>query len=469
MPVRKKQLIARPGGLRRKLGIPNPISYFFLADTISKNWKEIELFTNQSNISLSTPIQKSGNSRAISPRCDIRHLPYHRISQQTTAKYIVRTDISNFYHSIYTHSIPWALHSKPIAKKNRKSDLLGNMLDRAVQALQDNQTIGIPIGPDTSLIIAEILLTDIDCELQKKLNLTGFRFFDDFEFVAETKDYAEKILSYLDTLLDSYELRLNPKKTVILELPVPSEDTWASELRFFPFNNTKIRQESVLRRYFDRAIELHKMNPDKYVLKYAAARLKSIKVDQSCWDTYQKLMIQIAISEPGSFEIVAKQFIKYCEDGFKANIELLNQAVHSIIDYHSCYNHSSEVAWAIWIALLFRIKLKNETTSKILEMEDSVTMLMVLHAVKENLISESVNIPEWCNFTTSDDLFEEHWLLAYEINSNKMFSSLGLSNITKYDPCFKYLIDHQVTFYDFKAIDRFKKASVKELEFDWYY
>jgi hypothetical protein len=33
--------LARPGGLRRPLGIPNPISYFELARVLSANWKEI--------------------------------------------------------------------------------------------------------------------------------------------------------------------------------------------------------------------------------------------------------------------------------------------------------------------------------------------------------------------------------------------------------------------------------------------
>jgi len=29
-------------------------------------------------------------------------------------KYLIKTDIKNFYPSIYTHSIPWALHDKAV-------------------------------------------------------------------------------------------------------------------------------------------------------------------------------------------------------------------------------------------------------------------------------------------------------------------------------------------------------------------
>ena len=46
-------------------------------------------------------------------------------------KFTIHTDITDCYSSIYTHSIPWALHSKKIAKKkeNRNSYIIGNIID----------------------------------------------------------------------------------------------------------------------------------------------------------------------------------------------------------------------------------------------------------------------------------------------------------------------------------------------------
>ncbi len=45
-------------------------------------------------------------------------------------KYIVKTDITNFYSSIYTHSIGWALHGREKAFKDKEYALLGNKIDR---------------------------------------------------------------------------------------------------------------------------------------------------------------------------------------------------------------------------------------------------------------------------------------------------------------------------------------------------
>lgn len=47
--------LARPGGLRRPLKIPNPISYFVLADIIASNWTTIKNHTWAVRLSASRP------------------------------------------------------------------------------------------------------------------------------------------------------------------------------------------------------------------------------------------------------------------------------------------------------------------------------------------------------------------------------------------------------------------------------
>ena len=47
---------------------------------------------------------------------------------------------------------------------------LGARLDKAVRKGQDNQTVGIPVGPDTFRVIAEIVAVSIDARVQAELN-----------------------------------------------------------------------------------------------------------------------------------------------------------------------------------------------------------------------------------------------------------------------------------------------------------
>ena len=104
-----------------------------------------------------------------------------RILRSTCSRHLLQVDISRFYHSIYTHSIAWALHGKAQAKANRSRSLYGNALDEDVRKTRDGQTMGVPIGPDTSRIISEIVAAAIDLDLQQRLGeVVGVRWVDDY-------------------------------------------------------------------------------------------------------------------------------------------------------------------------------------------------------------------------------------------------------------------------------------------------
>lgn len=56
--------LARPGGLRRPLKIPHPISYFALADLIAANWTEIAAHTGAHRLSATRPYVMKSSDRA---------------------------------------------------------------------------------------------------------------------------------------------------------------------------------------------------------------------------------------------------------------------------------------------------------------------------------------------------------------------------------------------------------------------
>jgi hypothetical protein len=123
---------------------------------------------------------------------------------------------------------------------------------------QDQQTVGIPIGPDTSLVMAELIMQRCDDELLAKLpGLKGHRFIDDYELSFQTRTEAENAFHILDTCLSKFELALNPKKTLVLELPLQLEAAWATELKRFTFSrNSQLGQAADLTNYFSRAYSL---------------------------------------------------------------------------------------------------------------------------------------------------------------------------------------------------------------------
>ena len=202
--------LARVGTLRRKLSIPNPISYFQLAEVIDTHQQALLVHVAASKFSLTTPQATPGIQRAIDPVRDWGYPPIARSLCRASARYVLQTDIANFYPSIYTHVIPWALHSKSVAKQNRNTfNLLGNVLDLIIRNSQEQQTLGIHIGPDCSLVIAEIILSAVDAALLSTGAVNGFRYLDDYEFGFATYSEGEQALADLQGVLRAYPTTLD--------------------------------------------------------------------------------------------------------------------------------------------------------------------------------------------------------------------------------------------------------------------
>src|SRR5271165_783641 len=202
--------------LRRSLSIPNPLHQCMAAAQIATEWRALHKFCLQSPLSLSVPIL--GGSRAIVARDDLSRQPLFRAQRSVGARYLLKTDIARFYPSIYTHSIPWALHGKDAAR--RDSSLYGNDIDERVRESQDKQTGGVPIGPDTSYLIAEVIATSIDIAMEKRVGtLHGTRFIDDYHLYFDSYNDAEAGLAALHEAAASLELEVNDLKTEIIPTP----------------------------------------------------------------------------------------------------------------------------------------------------------------------------------------------------------------------------------------------------------
>jgi hypothetical protein len=158
--------LSRTGLSRRRLSIPNPIPYFNLCTAISNNWQDIRQKIWKSPLSITKPINRGAYNRALAPQTDLGSVIEVRAHSRRSAGYLLRADVSEFYPTIYTHSVPWAIHSKATAKADHSNALYGNVIDTYLRNAQDGQTIGIPIGPDTSLVISELILSQVDQTLK---------------------------------------------------------------------------------------------------------------------------------------------------------------------------------------------------------------------------------------------------------------------------------------------------------------
>lgn len=213
----------------RKYEIINPLLYVSTVNAITEinNWKILkERFSafQTPNIScLNLPLgikNKKRRARAEMSRWTA-DIEYKSLALSMEYNFIYHTDISDCYGSIYTHSIAWAIHTKPVAKTNKNNySLLGNKLDQHIQAMRNGQTNGIPQGSILMDFIAELILGYADLELHNKLKdllkdnqYKILRYRDDYRIFVKESIHGEIILRTLSEVLLELGFRLNVAKT----------------------------------------------------------------------------------------------------------------------------------------------------------------------------------------------------------------------------------------------------------------
>ena len=429
--------------LRRSLSIPNPLHHFMVSDEIASNWKKLNSFCSQSPLSLSVPTVST--TRALVHRRDLNQMPVFRAQKSIGSRYLLRTDIARFYPSIYTHSIPWALHGKTAARADKKFVLLGNRLDLWTRETQDKQTGGIPIGPDTSFLIGELIGTALDLELIKKMpTLRGVRSVDDYYLYFNSVAAAESALATLHEIARKFELEINDPKTEIIELPDTLEPAWKSELRSLSIRPSGQPQVTDLLSLFDRAFERARLFPSDNVLTYAAKQVLGADITAENWQVCEALLLKAALSEPTMLSVLEDVYEKFA--AYYTDSGPVTETLESICGYHAPLQQGNEVAWALWLAKKLGISISKTLGDKIARVDDDIVALVALDLIEEGLLQTS-NLNLWRGFANSANLYEEHWLLAYEAQMHGWLSTDQKPDYVAADPFFSILQNHGVRFY----------------------
>ena len=457
--------LARVGTLKRTLGVANPIHQFRIAKEIVDNWVQISTIIEGSPISISKPHIQGIGHRAFKRKIGLDELPIHRARARATSRHILKTDLSRFYHSIYTHSIPWAIHGKLVAKRDKSFNLLGNRLDKILRDGQDAQTMGIPVGPDTSFVIAEILLASVDKRLAEQISLNGYRYMDDYELCFSSRAMAEKALTTLEELLSDYELSLNPAKTFLLETPEPLSSSWSSELQRISIRDDEQHQISDIIIFFNKGFELSKEHPSSTVLKYCVSRIASIDFSEDNWKTVQDSVLQCRISEPGVIPKGLDVLIAQKQRGKDIDQQKLKEALATIVLSKSHIRLSSEIAWSIWGSIVFDLMIPQDVCLQIAKSTDPIVALLFLDARDKGLTEGDFDIVQWSTGMTTEDLYGRQWLLSYEAKIKGWLNSFNCNNHLNSDSNFNFMQNKNVSFYDGNAKDHYVYVPPDNFEF----
>lgn len=444
---------SRSINIPRLISIPHPESYWHLCRFIREHWRKINEHIGQPKI-------KTGYCH-VRKMQDKNHIfeignypPIERKKEDAGSgyalgcKYVVKADISNFFPSIYSHSIPWAIDGKNESKQNhsRGVETWADCLDKVSRSLKSAETNGLLIGPHTSNIISEIILTKIDSLLQEKGHKKIIRHIDDYVYYAKDEKDANEFLMILDVYLKEFELHLNPRKTEIVSLSEFHTPHWRNKLFQFKFPESKIIGFSSINSYIDYALEIAGELGDYAILKYAIMVVSDKKLSPRAKKLYIEKILSLSLHYPYLLQVlethVFKKFANREPDCFKGFLKYQ-------LEIALQHGFTDALAFVFYYAIRYKVKMAliNENiVGKIVNLNDCISMTLAYEYMKSirsrhiNHLEEKAREINKIYDPKNPREVDQFWLFLYQV--------LGESELK--DQFLRKLKKHQVEFVKFQ-------------------
>ncbi len=442
-------------GPLRTFGVINPASYMLLSRFIADNWSEISSIYRLSGCSGARPKfpRLDAEGRAI----ETATLASKRQSQRHLASsypVILGLDINRFYGSIYTHSIPWSVLGKHEAKRRyRLRTLAGHWsdtLDTLVRNCNQRQTIGLPIGPDTSRIVSELILSRIDAEL----TATGsglaspqiYHNIDDYQIGCLGIGEAEDAQSRFVRTISRYELRLNDFKTSVDHGISFSPSNFQRHFDIL----SRQRGGNFVEHFFEILYSQVPLHPNTNVVGYALKRFARRLAGNSQRDLVREYLQRLVFAAPHQARWILPLLLGfYRAEGVNSEIRRL---VGWGVETCARRNDVGSLLWFLYAAIFLRMRLSASMCAQCLGMSNELVDLVLFHGRHEGLFSFSIG--EMRNRYRSNDFATAAWLPIYEVGRRGWDTSTSFAKIgTADDPngLYEHLRNADVEFY---LIDR---------------
>ena len=445
------------GGQRRIFSTPNPLFFIDAAAYFNKHRKQYSKYLQRSHFSKSIPIFDINNDRFLHIES---HSEFTRFRRKilSSSRYVVKTDIARFFPSIYTHSISWAVHGKSQSKSDHQagsSRLFANRLDYLIRQAQDQQTIGIPVGPDTSRIVSELIAGAVDESFIAEVGpeVRGARLVDDVYLGAKNYDEAENLLSSYRDSLRQYELDVNENKTSIIEAKFDLEPFWPVDIRrelegFSGVRRSKSQRHDLVT-YLDEVIRTANEQNDDGIIKYAIRKMDQLELWKRYWDAIEAFLIRAAIVFPHCVDYVTRVVIWY-NRRHGVDSATWKHVCETIIRSHARLGNDSEVVWSCWLLKEIGEPLNKRLCEEVIRRCGPYSVLLALDLFSQGLVEGKFPKTMIYDRLGKSPMLGSDWILSYE--AERSFGlRLKKKNRNEYG-VIGDLIDGGVEFYNSSAV-----------------
>lgn len=475
------EVLSKPkrGYERRNLHITHPIPQALLVKEISENWKALQKWLSRQAFSIDE-ISVSGKYERGIKEINFNAHREKSFYLEATADWLVKTDITRFYPSVYTHSIPWAAYGKERVK-NGMGYYKGSFADRVdvlVRACNRNQTIGIPIGPETSRIIAEVISSRIDTDFQSfKLDLSDHsidRLQDDWNVGARTLEQAEDVITCISAIYRSYGLEINGSKTSVDHIITAKRKTWISEIGAFLSHKSGSLRGARLREFITMTLRLQSDFQSEPIVSYALSVIERTGLMNPDIREIESFLLKAAVIAPSSMDKICRIILNLQHKSGAVSAERIGRRFILLAERNLEKGHHFEAIWLLYTLRGLKRPFKSESLCQLSERASSSALSLLLLDMKQMQMGiGTLPKKEWAAQISSDGILRDwSWLLAYEafrkgwlkdtkgLLKEPFFAAMDVNDIVFYDPKRNIPTSHSVV----RRATKLRKRQSVEME-----
>lgn len=412
-PSRSATYNASKRGLtRRVFSAVHPSTGHDMAEFVASHWADVTTFFGTANTSFSTPTHETDADRALVINSHMA-LEEEKVNRLSAYRFIAATDVARFYHSIYTHSIPWAFHGKAISKADRNvrsAAVFFNRADWLIRNGQDGQTVGIPVGPDMSRVFAEVIGTAIDLEFARRLDgidCTVLRHVDDIWIGANSHADAEHALSRYREAIREFELDINENKTRMFAEDFSFSDFWPSEISGqieFAIDTPGRRAKDRLRSALEHAFAMAVSRNDDGILKYVLRYIDQHELSLDHWDVIEPFLKRLAVHFGHTVDYVARILVWRALALGDLDVDGWRPILATILDKHGRLGNDSEVCWTIYAHHHLQIDIDLDVARLIVQNCGALSLVALLNCVALGRVDRAIFADAEARINTESDV-----------------------------------------------------------------
>lgn len=456
----------RTNGARRQLSVVNPICQLRLSLAITQYRNEISSTIKRSTLSLYSTQEDLANDRAFSGLdFESRYSLQAKIASEYP--YFLRADISRFFYTIYTHSIPWAIHGKEqvktqffksgaAAKKKIMADWT-NAIDSGVQACQSRETFGLPVGPDTSRIIAELILSGVEQDPDFASMITGrpsYRLVDDYIIGFKKHEDAQAAERALRRALWRYNLQLNETKTGVFSTSLLVRERWRLELGAMSISCANEQSQAIdLHRMVDQAYHLCRESENSAPASWVIHTISRTPILPGNWPIALDAVLRMARDFPAAMNR-ACVFLINNQPALQsaALLKRISLWTKQSLQNHAARENDYETGWLLLTSAAYGFKVTQEEIGNPSQIPSPIIFTIIGLLNEKKLTTIPLSTWKWRQIFPAEGIYGRNWLPLYEAVRRKWTTDKTIASLVNSDQFFQKMLQDQVTFLDLQPI-----------------